>query len=129
MGCQKLSNWAHTKVTKAIKGKRDNKQSILYYEKSTVNMKKSFKKWKKKKKTEAFEIKRQKTLWQMFLDRCMYRQMYLEGNWETDQKTLTLMNKVWIIRLKCKREFKRQKKEKIVKEIRQKGRRKCVRCF
>ena len=49
MGCQKLSNWAHTKVTKAIKGKRDNKQSILYYEKSTVNMKKSFKKWKKKK--------------------------------------------------------------------------------
>ena len=49
---------------------------------------------KKKKKTEAFEIKRQKTLWQMFLDRCMYRQMYLEGNWETDQKTLTLMNKV-----------------------------------
>ena len=65
-------------------------ESILYYDKSTVNMKKSF---KKMKKTEAFEIKRQKALWQMYLDRCLYRQMYPESNWETDQKTLTLMNK------------------------------------
>lgn len=53
-------------------------------------MKKSF----KKLKTETFEVNRQKTHWQMDLDRYMYRQIYLEGNWETDQKTLTLMNKV-----------------------------------
>lgn len=53
-------------------------------------MKKSF----KKLKTETFEINRQKTHWQMDLDRYMYRQIYLEANWETDQKTLTLMDKV-----------------------------------
>ena len=45
-------------------------------------MKKSF----KKLKTETFEINRQKTHWPMDLDRYMYRQIYLKGNWETDSE-------------------------------------------
>lgn len=49
-------------------------------------MKKSF----KKLKTETFEINRQKTHWQMDLDRYMYRQIYLKGNWETDSEDINL---------------------------------------
>ena len=49
-------------------------------------MKKSF----KKLKTETFEINRQKTHWPMDLDRYMYRQIYLKGNWETDSEDINL---------------------------------------
>ena len=49
-------------------------------------MKKSF----KKLKTEKFEINRQKTHWPMDLDRYMYRQIYLKGNWETDSEDINL---------------------------------------